>query len=57
MVEVTRVINAQITIIGEFEECVELTKKENLAKHLKRILMADDVVVESVKDFVIDKED
>ena len=62
MKEITRIINAQITMIGKVSDKDADTiikskndAEKNVANDLKRIYKADDVQVE-IKDFVMGKE-
>lgn len=55
MKEVTRIINVEITMIGEYDEKHPVTK-EDMAGYIKDCVLADKVVVKDIKEFVIDKK-
>lgn len=54
MAEVTRIITAEITVIGNVKEHQLLTEEENqeMATELKESLGVDDVAIVKIKDFV-----
>ncbi len=54
MSEVTRIITAEITVIGDAEEHQFLTEeeKQKMARELKEALDVDDVAIVKIKDFV-----
>ena len=54
MAEVTRIITAEITVIGDVEEHQFLTdeQKQEMARELKKDLGVDDVAIVKIKDFV-----
>ncbi|MBP3922021.1 MAG: hypothetical protein J6D27_03560 [Ruminiclostridium sp.] len=54
MAEVTRIITAEITVIGDVEEHQLLTdeQKQEMAIELKEALDVDGVVITKVQDFV-----
>ena len=54
MSEVTRIITAEITVIGDVEEHQLLTdeQKQEMARELKKDLGVDDVAIVKIKDFV-----
>lgn len=55
MKEVTRIINAEITLIGEYDEDYPTTE-EDLAGYIQDCLNADKVEIKQFKDFIIDKK-
>lgn len=54
MAEVTRIITAEITVIGDVKEHQLLTdeQKQEMAIELKEDLGVDDVAIVKIKDFV-----
>lgn len=54
MKEITRIINAQITVIAKVPNNAELLEEKDMAALLKSRLDADDVVIKSLQDFVLD---
>lgn len=55
MKEVTRVINAQITIIEKMADCENFKDAKETAEAIKKKLRADDVVINSLQDFVLEE--
>lgn len=59
MKEVTRIITVRITEIADISNREPMTKdecEEVIKDNIKRIFNVDDVVVDSVQDFIMEKE-
>ena len=60
MKEVTRIFTVRITKIGVVDDHSEMIPKEEASEILKNVIKTrfvfDDVVVDNVQDFIMDKE-
>ena len=59
MKKITRIITVRMTVIDDIFDCEPMTKdkcEEVIKDNIKKLFCVDDVVVDNIQDFIMEKE-